>query len=276
MQRSPKHLSLTKKDLHCITRILQGCLFMDSLFWGCGHCRYADDCMIDCGTHRRSNFAAVREKLTNLTGVYIGALMNTFEEQENVKCHPASIIPHKALCKVVKIISEYAIVINAGSEDSIQVGQPLEIFTPGQDVIDPETGMKLGVLDYIKARLTVKDVFPRMCICVNQEKEKIPPFLRDTPINRTLPLPIDAKELSGGFDGVQKKIQVGDLVRLNTIPFQQGKEKSENTAPSLNYINAAITLKDVKEINEYLAAGWKIAHIFRGEGRMMLVRVAEI
>ena len=48
-----------------------------------------------------------------------------------------------------------------------------------------------------------------------------------------------------------------------------------NAAPSLNYIDAAITLKDDKENNQYLAAGWKIAHIFPGEDRMMLVRVAK-
>lgn len=178
--------------------------------------------------------------------------------------------------RVVKIINEYKIVINAGSENSIQTGQSLEIFTPGQDVIDPKTGTKLGSLDYTKARLTVTDIFPRMCICVNEKRAGNVFFEQDVPTSRPLPLPVDPKYTSGGLGETQKKIQIGDLVRPDTIPCQQGMVESENTAPSLNYINAAITLKDDKEINQYLAAGWKIAHIFPGEARMMLVRVAEI
>ncbi len=39
--------------------------------------------------------------------------------------------------KVVKIINEYSIVINAGSEQSLQLNDELEIFTPGKPVFDP-------------------------------------------------------------------------------------------------------------------------------------------
>ena len=60
-----------------------------------------------------------------------------------------------------------------------------------------------------------------------------------------------------------------------TILRQQEKEESKNAALLLTYIDAAIMLEDDKEINRYLADGWKIAHIFRGDGRMMLVRTAE-
>lgn len=177
--------------------------------------------------------------------------------------------------QVVKVISEYKIVINAGSENSIQIGQPLEIFAPGKDVFDPKTSAKLGVLNCCKAKLTVRDVFPRMCICVNRETESTAFLEQAIPSRRPLPLPVDPQEISGGFEGIQKKIQVGDLVRPDTTSRQQEKEKSENAASSLTYIDAAITLKGDKEINQYLAAGWKIAHIFPGEDRMMLVRVAK-
>lgn len=58
------------------------------------------------------------------------------------------------------------------------------------------------------------------------------------------------------------------------ISRQQEKGESENAASSLTYIDAAIMLEDDKEINRYLTAGWKIAHIFRGDGQMILVRTA--
>ena len=114
-----------------------------------------------------------------------------------------------------------------------------------------------------------------MCICVNRETESTAFLEQAIPSRRPLPLPVDPQEISGGFEGIQKKIQVGDLVRPDTTSRQQEKEKSENAASSLTYIDAAITLKGDKEINQYLAAGWKLAHIFRGDGRMILVRTAE-
>jgi len=77
------------------------------------------------------------------------------------------------------------------------------------------------------------------------------------------------KESESAEDGSDGKEKPG-------VAAQEMVTAKTNAAPSLNYIDAAITLKDDKEINQYLAAGWKIAHIFPGEARMMLVRVAEI
>ena len=42
--------------------------------------------------------------------------------------------------KIVKIISEYKVVVNAGSNSFIKEGDILEVYQPGQEVTDPETG----------------------------------------------------------------------------------------------------------------------------------------
>lgn len=115
--------------------------------------------------------------------------------------------------RVIKIISEYKIVVNAGSTDLIHEGQLFEIFAPGKEVIDPETGENLGSLDYVKAKLYAQDVFPRMCVCVNQESESVSLFVTNLQSERVLPLRVDSKEISGGFEGIEKKIRIGDLVR---------------------------------------------------------------
>lgn len=119
------------------------------------------------------------------------------------------------LFKVVKIISEYKVVVNAGSQDFIQEGAEMEIFAPGKDVIDPDTGENLGALDYIKANVRVVNLFPKMCVCENCENERIGNFavLFSQTFTEKMPLNVESKDISGGFEDISKKIRVGDLVR---------------------------------------------------------------
>lgn len=117
--------------------------------------------------------------------------------------------------KIVKIIDEYKVVVNAGINDVIE-NSTLEVYEPGVEVFDPDTNESLGTLDYIKAKLKVVDVLPKMCICENRDGEKLKSL--DSLINLTymqkVPLNIDSKDISGGFEEISKKIKVGDLVRI--------------------------------------------------------------
>lgn len=118
--------------------------------------------------------------------------------------------------RIVKIINEYQVVINVGSDDLIRDGQFLEVFVPGTPIFDPETGDCLGTLDYVKAKLHVISVFPRMSVCENRETETtslLSSFTASLQRTEVLPLNVDSKEISGGYEGVDKKIHVGDLVR---------------------------------------------------------------
>lgn len=118
--------------------------------------------------------------------------------------------------KIVKIINEYQVVINAGTNEFIHDGQHLEVFVQGAPIIDPDTGDNLGTLDYVKAKLRVINAFPRMSVCENRETEtrnRLATLSTMFEITEILPLNIDAKEISGGYEGIDKKIHVGDLVR---------------------------------------------------------------
>lgn len=121
----------------------------------------------------------------------------------------------KKTIKVVKIINEYQVVINAGSNEFIRDGQYLEIFVKGTPICDPETGDSLGTLDYVKAKLRVINVLPMMSVCENRETETVGLLSGIASLQRTevLPLNIDSKEISGGYEGIDKKIHIGDLVR---------------------------------------------------------------
>lgn len=117
--------------------------------------------------------------------------------------------------KIVKIIDEYKVVVNFGS-DSVNDGQLLEVYQPGQEVTDPDTGESLGTLDFIKAKLRVIAVFPKMCVCENREsrqKSMIMSIAQSFTYEEKIPLNVQTTDISGGYEGIDRKIKVGDLVR---------------------------------------------------------------
>jgi len=52
--------------------------------------------------------------------------------------------------KVAKIVDEYTVVINKGSDAGVKAGQRFLIFAFGEDIIDPDTGESLGKLEIVK------------------------------------------------------------------------------------------------------------------------------
>jgi hypothetical protein len=127
---------------------------------------------------------------------------------------------NREIFKVVKIISEYSVVINAGSEQGLKLNDELEIFIPGNPVIDPDTGEELGTLDLIKAYIEVTDVFEKMSICKNintVQKGFLESIntLNALTFTRTerVRLNVDSSQISNDFSDLDSQIRIGDLVR---------------------------------------------------------------
>ena len=73
---------------------------------------------------------------------------------------------------VVRILDEYRIVINVGSNDEVKVGMVFVIFTQSQDEIrDPASGEILGKLENVKEYVSVIHVQNRLSTCVAREKQ---------------------------------------------------------------------------------------------------------
>ena len=115
--------------------------------------------------------------------------------------------------KIVKIIDDETLVINAGSNDNIQCGDEFEIFEVGEEINDPDTGAKLGTLDTIKETVQAINVFPQISVCRHIEVSSLtsitPVWVRKT--NKTLN--VDSTQISGGLSD-DKVIRIGDKVRL--------------------------------------------------------------
>lgn len=127
--------------------------------------------------------------------------------------------------KVAKIVDEYSVVINQGSNYKIKPGDVFEIYCPGSEIIDPDTGESLGALDYIKAKIVARDVFPKMSVCHNQDRESIlTANLMSTLVGRIAELNVAAEDISGGYTNYDPKIRVGDLVRkISSAPSTDTK-----------------------------------------------------
>lgn len=121
--------------------------------------------------------------------------------------------------KVVKIINEYMLVINVGTDDNFQIGDEFEIFEIGEQVFDEETNECLGTLDPIKAYIEIQNIYPKMAVCVNSKKQPHSPamsVLVDITATMTSFTPqkltVNVKDISGGLDD-NRVISVGDRVR---------------------------------------------------------------
>ena len=73
--------------------------------------------------------------------------------------------------KVVKVIDEFTLVINIGSDDEIEKGQRFLVYSISpDDIIDPDTNESLGKLEIVKGTGTVTHVQEKMATIESSEK----------------------------------------------------------------------------------------------------------
>lgn len=67
--------------------------------------------------------------------------------------------------RVIKIISNFEIIVNTGVNHGIKPGDILTIRGKDEEIIDPFSHESLGYLPVIKAQVKVDTVYEKMCIC---------------------------------------------------------------------------------------------------------------
>lgn len=124
--------------------------------------------------------------------------------------------------KIAKIISTKQIVVNAGSNDGLEVGDKLEIIDKFGDepIVDPDTGESLGTLDLIKGNVIVSKVYPHMAIAdspkVSPLLQAMRPDLLSSPLYGSSyqeDLNVDPSQITGGLPETgDQQIRIGDIV----------------------------------------------------------------
>ncbi len=68
--------------------------------------------------------------------------------------------------KIIKILSKYKVIINAGKRDGIKNGDKFEILDPEKRILaDPDNGEILDEFEGFKARIIAEDVKEKYTIC---------------------------------------------------------------------------------------------------------------
>lgn len=66
--------------------------------------------------------------------------------------------------KVVKILDDYKLAINAGTKDQVSLGQKFLIYSlSNEEIIDPDTNQSLGHLEIVKGTGVVTHVQEKLC-----------------------------------------------------------------------------------------------------------------
>jgi hypothetical protein len=66
--------------------------------------------------------------------------------------------------KVVKILDDYKLAINAGAKDQVSLGQKFLIYSlSDEEIIDPDTNQSLGYLEIVKGTGIVTHVQEKLC-----------------------------------------------------------------------------------------------------------------
>jgi len=75
------------------------------------------------------------------------------------------------LGKVVRVLSPTELVVNLGSAHGISDTSRFVVFTPGDELTDPDTGEPLGQLEIVRGRAEAKHVQEKMSTIRSIEKK---------------------------------------------------------------------------------------------------------
>lgn len=76
------------------------------------------------------------------------------------------------IIKIIRILDEYRVIVNCGSDDGADIGDYLVIKDRNETIInDPDTREILGAIRLEKAKIIIVQLYPKMCICMNGEKQ---------------------------------------------------------------------------------------------------------
>lgn len=121
--------------------------------------------------------------------------------------------------KVIKILSESEILIDYGINDGAKIGKKVRVYSTGEEITDPDTGLSLGTLDRIKVDLEIYQVYEKFSICRNIQREKVnilTPFAANF-INESISyekIDVNKSEISPVNIPETSPVCIGDLVKI--------------------------------------------------------------
>lgn len=128
--------------------------------------------------------------------------------------------------RVVKIIDDTSLIINAGTDNNVEIGDVMEIHGKSETIFDPETKEDLGKIDIVKDSLKVTKVYEKMCVCETSYVSNYFSTLLSSPLfaSTQKKLYVEPTDISGTGD---KTIRIGDnAVLVKKTTFETTNEET--------------------------------------------------
>lgn len=123
-------------------------------------------------------------------------------------------VKENVVYKVSGVVSESVIVINAGKNKGIKDGNRFIIYRNGNNIVDPDTGEDLGVLEIVVGNGIVKHVQDKICTVHGYKrvlkKHRTAPFWSAVEVALQRGTTEEIEEVEVPFH----RAQVGDLAKL--------------------------------------------------------------
>ena len=122
------------------------------------------------------------------------------------------------IAKVVHIIDQENIVINAGENKGIKIGDRFIIFGIGTELFDPDTKESLGRLELVRGEGVVEHVQEKMCI-VKSDEYVLEPSVTEI---KSYPNPLGMLTYSGVAVGEKKIVKPSKRTRIEFRNVMEG------------------------------------------------------
>lgn len=75
--------------------------------------------------------------------------------------------------KVASVLNSRELAINVGSNDGVKKGMQFDVLVEPKNIVDPDTGEKLGTIERVKVRVQVKNVQERLAVATTFRVKKV-------------------------------------------------------------------------------------------------------
>jgi hypothetical protein len=122
--------------------------------------------------------------------------------------------------RIVRLIDDHTAILNVGSDNGVAGNMRFLIYTPVEEIVDPETNESLGTYRRRKGVLVVDEIAPKFCVAsapvVREELVEEVPYLG---FGRTRRRTVTKRNLN--VDSAQvRAMPTGDDVRVGDIVEQ--------------------------------------------------------
>jgi len=133
--------------------------------------------------------------------------------------------------KIAKILDDHHVIINLGAQHGVREGMQFVVFTPGDDIVDPDTGESLGAWEMVKGFVAASHVQDTLTICVATGPPGTPKETPKDPTTNTLSAALIREHMPTGagerldvnqaqVSGIPqvRPVSIGDKVRSVSQP----------------------------------------------------------